>query len=188
MKAPWNREERRILKARALLTPAVDGAQDIWADLGCGDGVYTLLLCELLTRGSRIYAVDRERRALNLLEGKLLGRADNSVVTTTTADFTKALSLPPLNGIVMANSLHFVRNKKPVLRQLADLLKPGGRLVVIEYNAGRSNCAVPHPLDEHGFLRLVETAGLLNGQIVARAPSSFLGEMYTGLATRPEEG
>ena len=84
----------------------------------------------------------------------------------------------------MANSLHFVRHKEPVLRQLVTLLKPGGRLVLVEYNAGRGNCAVPYPLAEREFLQLVTKVELGDARIVARAPSTFLGEMYTGVATK----
>lgn len=97
------------------------------------------------------------------------------------ADFTHSLLLPPLDGIVLANSLHFFKRKKLVLTRLISLLRPGGRLVVVEYNTGRSNYAVPYPLDEAQFLTLARKIGLCETRIVARAPSSFLGEMYTGM-------
>jgi SAM-dependent methyltransferase len=54
------------------------------------------------------------------------------------ADFTHPLDLPPLDGMLLANSLHFVRHKEAVIRSLVPLLKPEGRLVVVEYNARRS--------------------------------------------------
>ena len=67
---------------------------------------------------------------------------------------------------------------------MVDLLKPGGRLIIVEYNTNQGNIYVPHPLDEFEFLTLVRQAGLHRAQIVARIPSTFLGEFYAGLAFR----
>ena len=183
MQTPPN--DRRARKARTLLTPSVPIRAGIWADLGCGDGVFTLLLAELLPPGSKVYAVDRDAAALNVLLRKL-GQVHTTVnVHTLQADFTQPLDLPPFDGILMANSLHFVRDKEPVLRRVCDLLRPGGCLVIIEYNAQRGNGAVPYPLDDAAFLLLADRVGLVQPEIQARAPSSFLGEMYSGVAVHP---
>jgi ubiquinone/menaquinone biosynthesis C-methylase UbiE len=175
------REARRINKAFLLLRPAVEGADGVWADLGCGEGVFTYLLTTLLPADSLIYAVDKERRALLALTHHLAESNPTVNVQPILADFTQLLSLPPLDGLLLANALHFVRAKEPTLRQLAALLKSGGRVVVVEYNARRGNAVVPYPLGESDFLALAAAAGLREAQIVARAPSTFLGEMYTGL-------
>lgn len=178
-------EDRRIRKARTLLAPVVSSSADTWADLGCGDGVFTLLLAELLPPGSDVYAVDRDAAPLIALRRKL-SQVETAVnVSTLQADFTQPLDLPLLDGILMANLLHFVRDKEPVLRQLCDLLRPGGRLVIIEYNTQRGNSAVPYPLDDDAFLSLAACVGLVQPEIQRRAPSTFLGEMYTGIAVRP---
>jgi len=175
------REQRRINKAQILLRPGVEGAGGTWADLGCGDGVFTYWLSMLLQPGSKIYAVDKNRRALAALKRNFAELQLPTAVQPMLADFSRPLALPPLDGLVMANALHFVRVKEPVLKQLLNLLKPGGRLIVIEYNTSRGNSAVPHPLDETSFLNLARQFGLREPRIVARAPSTFLGEMYTGL-------
>lgn len=85
----------------------------------------------------------------------------------------------------MANSLHFVRDKEAVLRRICDLLRSGRCLVIIEYNTRHGNGAVPYPLDDAAFLSLAGRVGLVQSEIRARAPSTFLGEMYTGVAVRP---
>lgn len=173
---------RRVSKARALLEPALPDTEagTRWADLGCGDGVFTYLLYENNPR-RHIFAVDKDAHALNTLQRTFQAIIPQADIHPHQADFGQTLDLPPLDGIVMANSLHFVRRKQAVLHRVLSHLKPGGRLVLIEYNASRGNWAVPHPLDAHGFIQLAETVGLHNVAIVSRQPSRFLREMYTGL-------
>jgi ubiquinone/menaquinone biosynthesis C-methylase UbiE len=175
------REARRIEKARTLLRAGVEDAGGTWSDVGCGDGIFTAALHTLLQPGSEIYAVDRNRRALKALMQNFAEGYPEASIHPILADFTHPLSLPPSDGLVMANSLHFVKHKRPVLIRLVDLLKPGGRLIVVEYNATQGNFAVPYPLDEGGFLALAVEVELRKARILARIPSSFMGEMYAGM-------
>ena len=68
-----------------------------------------------------------------------------------------------------------------MLSRLIRLLKPSGRLIVVEYNTSRGNPAVPYPLDDQSFLKLATQIGLREVRILSRIPSSFLGEMYSGM-------
>src|SRR5207249_247432 len=77
-----------------------------WADLGAGAGAFTLALAELVGPGGEVIAVDRDGGALRELERAV--RRDGATVRTLSADFTKPLDLETLDGVVMANSLHFV--------------------------------------------------------------------------------
>src|SRR5437660_5158157 len=94
-------------EAIAFLEGAVPKARGTWADLGCGDGVFTEALLSRLGPGSRIYAVDRDRRAIDALQRRLPNRPELHPIV---ADFTRDLDLPePLDGILFANALHYVR-------------------------------------------------------------------------------
>ncbi len=182
MKTWVEREARRIQKAITLIRPGLSKPGGVWADLGCGDGIFTLALHSLVGPDGEIYAVDRDRHALDALMRHFAESYPDAVIHPLQDDFMRPPALPPLDGILMANSLHFTPAKAAVLRQLAPLLKPGGRLIVVEYNTSRGNSAVPYPLDERGFLKLAGEAGLRDARVIARIPSSFLGEMYAGLA------
>jgi hypothetical protein len=72
-----------------------------------------------------------------------------------------------------------------VVSCLIHLLKPGGRLVVVEYNTSQGNPAVPYPLDDRNWLELASQVGLRETRIASRIPSSFLGEMYAGTGLTP---
>ena len=176
------REAHRISQAIKLLKPGIPGPGGVWADIGCGDGIFTSALHTLIRPNGEIYAVDRDPAALDALVQNLTESYKDLVVHTVRADFTRGLTLAALDGMVMANSLHFVADKAPVLARLVRLLRNGGRLIVVEYNTIRGNTAVPHPLAEQGFLDLAAQVCLHEAHIAARVPSSFLGEMYAGVA------
>lgn len=161
--------------------PAGDGA--VWADLGAGDGAFTLALAELLGPGATIYAVDRDRRALERGAAELARCYPAVRNIPTAADFTESLNFPPLDGIVMANSIHFIRRKEPLLARLRGYLKPGGRFLLVEYNVDRGNPWVPYPLSYPTWAELARLAGFTRVELLARVPSRFLGEIYSSFAT-----
>lgn len=180
-------DARRLDKARALLPHCIPACGGVWADIGCGDGVFTTVIQAILGPQGRVIAVDRDPRALQRLKDRF--RRDHPTVPceTVIADFTSAVQLPMLDGIVLANTLHFVTaaQQQDVLRRLSMFLRAGGRAVVVEYNTRTPNPAVPHPLDAAAFPELADLVGLEGARIAARVPSSFLGEMYAGLAFKP---
>ena len=178
----WSeREARRIEKARTLIRSGVPASIGQWADLGCGDGIFASAL-HTLSPSSEIYAIDRDRNALKALVRNFAESYPDAILQTQIADFTRSIDLPPLDGIIMANSLHFVRDKVPALDLIQKMLKPNGRLIVVEYNADRGNGAVPYPISDQQFLKFAKSIGLRDAQIINRIPSTFLGEMYAALS------
>jgi ubiquinone/menaquinone biosynthesis C-methylase UbiE len=178
---------RKLEKPRLLLPHCIPSQGGIWADIGCGEGIFTIVLYELIGPDSEIHAVDKSRRALRKLKDNFSETYPEGVLHTHHADFRQPIDLPELDGFVMANALHFVSDdqKPTTLTRLVKHLKPGGRTVIIEYNAARGNFAVPHPLDELGFIELAKVIGLQEVTIAARVPSSFMGEMYAGVGISP---
>jgi len=165
-----------------LLRPAalIPGAS--FADLGAGSGAFTLALRELLGLSADIYAVDRDRSRLNTLE-----QAHRSMFESVgnlhlvRGDFSRKLDLPQLDGVLMANSLHFFQNKEKILRHVSTFLKSDGMLLLVEYNVDRGNPWVPHPLSFETFSELAPRAGFSKPRLLAKHPSSFLREFYSAL-------
>ena len=159
-----------------LLKPAVTARGGSWADLGAGEGAFTLALADLLGPEAHITAVDKDARAL-----RAIGRG----IETRVADFTRPLDLRELDGVVMANSLHFVRNKRPVLLAVRAMLKPGAPLVVVEYSTDRGNPWVPHPFSFETWKSMAADAGLVGTALLATVPSRYFGAMYSAVSRRP---
>ena len=161
-------------------------APGVWADLGSGAGAFTLALADLLGPAARIYSVDRDGGALRRQEADMTHRFPSAVVDYLQADFTRPLALPPLDGVVMANSLHFARRKEPVLSLVRSYLRHAGRLVLIEYDSDSGNPWVPHPLSFHTWERMSVSAGFRDTRLVARRPSRYLNAMYSALSFRSD--
>ena len=161
-----------------LLRRGVPAPGGVWADLGAGTGAFTLALAELVGPGATIHAVDRDRGALRQLAGAMRERFPAVTLHTLAADFTQPLALPPLDGVVMANSLHFVRRKQPVLQTVRGYLKPGAPLLLVEYNTDHGNRWVPHPLSFATWQELARNCGFARTDLLATRPSSFLGEFF----------
>ncbi|HSL47240.1 MAG TPA: class I SAM-dependent methyltransferase [Anaerolineales bacterium] len=170
-----------------LLRPANLLTGGAWADFGAGSGAFTLALRELVGPHANIYAVDKDARSLRDLE-----KAHREKFTTSQnvhpvrADLTGALSLPPLDGIVMANSLHFFRDKVKVLRHVRSFLKLNGVLLLVEYNVDTGNPWVPYPLSFETYCELAPQARLTEPQLLGSAPSRFLKGFYSAAAYRQD--
>lgn len=169
--------DRDALSLLSAAVPSADG--ETWADLGAGTGVFTRALATLVGPAGHLFAVDEDDRALGSI------RAWNSArVTVLRADVTRPLDLPVLDGIVMANVLHFVADAEGVLPRLVHQLRPGGRFVLIEYEGRRPGPWTPYPVSIDRFRELAPLAGLSDPRVAAVRPSRFGGQIYAAVAER----
>jgi SAM-dependent methyltransferase len=157
-----------------------------WADLGSGSGAFTLALADLLGPEGSIVSVDRDAAALREQARVMKERFPRAPLEQRLGDFTGDLGLPPLDGIVMANALHFHRNREVVVRRVLAMLRPGGRFVLVEYDADSGNPWVPYPLSFMTWRSLAVKAGFGEPELLGRVPSRFLGAIYSALAFRPD--
>lgn len=170
----------------ALLRPAVAPPGGTWADIGAGAGAFTLALADLLGPGACIVAVDLDVAALRANVEAVGALFPATILTTQCADLEEPLDLPPLDGLVAANSLHYVPRDRQVaaIRSLAEHLRPGAPFIVVEYNTDRGNPWVPHPFSSGTWRRLATAAGLEGTRVIGRAPSRFLSGFYASVSRR----
>ena len=165
-----------------LLQSGIPGPGGIWGDFGSGAGAFTLALADLIGPGGVIYSIDKDRRALREQERQLRGRFPQVEIHLIPADFTRPVQLPQLDGLVASNSLHFQRDLEPVVRLLKSYLRPGGRMIVVEYNIESGNLAVPYPLPFSHWQDLARRAGFSKTRFLASRPSRFLREIYSAVS------
>jgi ubiquinone/menaquinone biosynthesis C-methylase UbiE len=174
-------------EAVELIAAAIPGRGGTWADLGPGDGTFTRALARLLGPNSRIYAVDRDAWAVESLR-RSSAKGTSSIIPVL-ADLTRPFELPGLDetlldGMLIANTLHFVRDAEAVLASLVTRVRPGGRVVLIEYDRRAASRWVPYPIPITRLPTLARSVGLRTPTITATRPSAFGGTLYVAAADR----
>jgi ubiquinone/menaquinone biosynthesis C-methylase UbiE len=170
----------------SLIRDGVKGAGPRWLELGAGSGAFTLALLDIVGERSDVVALDRDAGSLRTLEDAAERRFPAAAVRSVVGDFTRPLPVEPasFDGVLMANSLHFVRDKEPVLRAAIDALRRGGRFLIVEYGSDRGNPWVPWPIGFATWAELASRVGLRDTRRIGEVPSRFLGSIYAAVSQR----
>ncbi len=170
-----------VQEAIALIEPAFgsQNASRIWADLGCGTGVFTRALASLLPSGSRILAVDRQPQRLGQITG------NNVAVLFQQGDFeNEALHLQALDGILMANSFHYIADKALLINKLENYFSAEPVFLIVEYNTSAPNRWVPYPISFQEAENFFRGLGYSTVDKLNMKQSAYGGEMYAALICR----
>ena len=147
-----------------------------WADLGCGSGVFTLALAGLLQPGSTVHAIDRYPTIARQVT------AGQVSIEPQISDFVKKdVGLRDLDGILMANSFHYVKDKITLLMKLKSILRPTHFFLIVEYDRTKSvPIWVPYPLSFATLQPLFREAGYSTITRLGQMPSAFGGSNLYG--------
>jgi ubiquinone/menaquinone biosynthesis C-methylase UbiE len=112
------------------------------ADIGAGDGYYTIRLAERVGAKGRVLAEDIDAEARDRLAERVLReRLDNVSVRLGTPDDPK-LPATSFDRIFMVHMYHEVAEPYAFLWRLRPSLRPNGRVIVVD---------VDRPTDRHGI-------------------------------------
>lgn len=167
--------------------PGRGPAGGTWADLGAGTGTFTRALANLLGDGAAVFAYDTSGAALAEL-GRLASEGAGANIITAKGDFTRPLPLSDLDGVVMANSLHFVESRRQaqVLELVGGYLRTGSSLVIVEYDQSVGSPWVPYPVAPDRFAGLARQVGLEEPREIGRRRSRYgRRELYAAVALKP---
>ncbi|HET6956318.1 MAG TPA: class I SAM-dependent methyltransferase, partial [Vicinamibacterales bacterium] len=133
--APWlERSEREDEEAPdvALNVLKIPKGSAV-ADIGAGSGYITVRLADRVGPTGRVFANDVQPQMLNILARRLdRSKITNVTLIEGTLDDPR---LPPasVDLVLMVDVYHELSQPQSILRHLRESLKPGGRLVLLEY-------------------------------------------------------
>lgn len=167
-------------EATDFIRPAVAGRTGDWADLGAGSGTFTAALARLLGTDHTVTAMERDAAALRDLQ-HLAGTHPG--IRVLTGDLADASSLDALDahshaGVLFGNVLHYFADPLPLLRAARTRLRPGGAVVVLEYDGARANPWVPYPVSLGRLRELARDAELGEPDVVSETTSRYQGTLY----------
>jgi SAM-dependent methyltransferase len=133
--APWlersEREEEEAPDVALNVLKIPKGASV--ADIGAGSGYITVRLAARVGPTGRVFANDVQPQMLNILARRLNNaKITNVTLVEGTLDDPR---LPPasVDLALMVDVYHELSQPQAILRHLRESLKPGGRLVLLEY-------------------------------------------------------
>ena len=146
-----------------------------WLDLGAGEGTFTKALAHLLPAGSEILAIDQSSSSLR----KIPAQIESTQISTHAGDFTDIpKGLPQADGIMMANAIHYIREKEAFLSLWMESFAHKPSFLIIEYDTHRSNSWVPYPIKPQALEDLFAKLGYNQFEKLGEIPSLYHNRIY----------
>jgi ubiquinone/menaquinone biosynthesis C-methylase UbiE len=142
--AAWlDRPERETEEApsRAIRALKIEPGQVI-ADIGAGSGYYSLLLSKAVGPRGRVYATDIQPEMLAILERKLKAQAIDNVQLVLGTETETGLADASVDLAIMVDVYHELQQPEAFIQAVKRALKPGGRLVLIEFRKEDPNVPI----------------------------------------------
>jgi ubiquinone/menaquinone biosynthesis C-methylase UbiE len=134
--AKWlDREEREEEEQPELVVQNLDlGPTHVVADVGAGTGYFALRITRRVPAG-RVYAVDVQPQMVELLRQKLAEAKVENVEPVLGTETDPKLPDASLDLALMVDVYHELSHPREVMEKLHRALRPGARLVLVEYRA-----------------------------------------------------
>lgn len=130
-----SQEREKELKVDVVVARLELPADAVIGDLGCGPGIFSLAFAAACPEGV-IYASDIEPAQLDRVRAKADERRLRNVIPVLASANDPHFPLNQLDFIFIADTYHHLDDRVAYMRRLKDVLKPGGKLVLLEYKPG----------------------------------------------------
>lgn len=118
-----------------LETLALQPGQNV-ADIGAGGGYFSLRFANSVGKKGLVYAVDTNPGFLEFIRNSAMEKGLNNIKTVLAAEDKLTFPEKSLDFVFLRNVYHHLPNRVEYSRNLAGLLRPEGKVVIIEYKRG----------------------------------------------------
>jgi ubiquinone/menaquinone biosynthesis C-methylase UbiE len=154
-RAAWQRPDE-VVEALAL-RPG-----DAVGEIGAGPGYFTLRLARAVGPSGRVVAVDVAPEILSVLRQRLEAEGVGNVTPVLGEDSDPKLPRGGCDLVLVVDAFHHFPDGPAYLRALAGALKPGGRIVNLDFHGREMPVGPPveHKVAREDFLAAARAAGL----------------------------
>ncbi len=125
-----NKIRRLLQNPYKILAPFVEKGITV-LDYGCGNGYFTIPLSDLVGNEGKVYSVDIQKEMLVKLATKIFDlQISNITPILVTEGYTNRMELIDL--IITVYVIHEIPDKNNFFQEMFEILKPTGRLLIIE--------------------------------------------------------
>lgn len=135
---------------------------EIVADIGAGTGYFALPMAGRTGNHGRVIAVDAQTEMLDWIRRKMENAGFGNIQLVHAEAEATTLPGASCDLVFMANVWHEFPNREAVLAEAARVLKPGGRLAILDWRPDVERVAGPpleHRLSVESCTREMESAG-----------------------------
>ncbi len=161
--ASWlERPEREQEERTDLLLKALDlKSTDIVADIGAGTGFFTFRMAPKLIKG-KVLAVDIQPEMIQYLNEGIAKRRATNVQPILSTESDPKLPANSIDMAIMIDAYHEFSYPREMVAHLVAALKPGGRIVLVEYRAEDPDVPIKplHKLSVTQATKEMQAAGL----------------------------
>jgi SAM-dependent methyltransferase len=132
--AGWLERDSRTAEERTDLlidNLPLDG-DDVVADLGAGTGYFTLPMAVRVPQG-RVLAVDIQPEMLEIIRARVTAAGIGNVQTVLATETDPRLPPASVDLVLLVDAYHEFSHPREILQQVAVALRPGGKVILIEY-------------------------------------------------------
>src|SRR5688572_4249080 len=133
--AAWlDRDERQREENTELSLRLIEVQRgSVVADIGAGSGYYSTRLARLVGPEGRVYANDIQQAMLDIIRDRIARERIASVELVHGTPPDPRLPRAAVDLAIMVDVYHEFSEPQVMLRRIRESLKPGGRLVLLEY-------------------------------------------------------
>lgn len=162
--ADWlERPEREVAELPDRVVQALDlSPSDVVADIGAGTGYFTFRLAPEVPRGT-VYAVDIQSEMLAMVRKRVEERGIENVVPVLGTPTDPNLPAGQVDVALMVDAYHEFSHPYEMIRGIVEALRPGGRVVLVEYRGEDTTLPVRplHKMSEAQARKEIAAAGLV---------------------------
>src|SRR5579859_1656264 len=136
-------------------------AGQVACDIGAGPGYFSLRLARAVGDAGRVFAVDVEPRILEALRKRIEASGARNVTPVLSLADDALLPAGACDLILIVDTWHHFPDGPAYLRRLSRSLRPGGRLVNIDFHKRELPVGPPvdHKISREAFIRDAQSAG-----------------------------
>ena len=155
------------------------------ADVRAGSGKWSVDMARRVGESGHVYATagGGESTARNLFEGVADSGLDNVTVITRTPGESGRLPLECCDGILVRGVFHHLRaDRQTISANLLQNLKPGGRIVIIDYDVGSPEHETGHGIASETLVKELREVGFELQRVI----EDWEGTAYCAIFRRAE--
>jgi ubiquinone/menaquinone biosynthesis C-methylase UbiE len=149
---------------------------DVVADLGAGSGYFTFRLAPMVGKTGKVLAVEIQDEMLATLRQRAIALGITNVVEVKGSETDPNLPASGVDVVLMVDVYHELAYPFEVMTKVREALKPGGRVVFVEYR--KEDPSIPikevHKMSVEQLAKEMSVVGLAHVRTVESLPSQHI--------------